>query len=86
MFVNLINYCDAINMNVFDIVPFTIIVNNSKYVEDTLDIVQAIMEFVEANKYHKNNLISNKKYKDLFYYDKNYDSLKNQYIIINKSF
>jgi len=86
MFINMINYCDAINMNVFDIVPFTIIVSNSKYVEDTLDIVQAIMEFVEVNKYHKSNLISNKKYNDLFYYDKNYDSLKNQYIIINKSF
>ena len=86
MFVNLINYCDSINMNVFDIVPFTIIVNNSKYVEDTLDIVQAIMEFVEVNKYHKSNLISNKKYKDLFNYDKNYESLKHQYIIINKSF
>ena len=86
MFINLINYCDKININIFDIVPFTIIVNNSQYVEETLEIVQALMEFVEINKYHKGNLISNKKYNELFWYDKNYESLTNTYVNINKNF
>ena len=86
MFINLINYCDKVNINVFDIVPFTIIVNNSQYIEETLEIVQTIMDFVEVNKYHKGNLYSNKKYNELFWYDKNYESLKNQYININKNF
>jgi hypothetical protein len=86
MFINLINYCDKININIFDIVPFTIIVNNSQYVEETLEILQAIMEFVEKHKYNKCNLISNKKYNELFYYDKNYESLTNTYININKTF
>ena len=86
MFINLINYYYKININIFDIVPFTIIVNNSQYVEETLEILQAIMEFVEMNKYSKNNLVSNKKYNDLFYYDKNYESLTNTYININKNF
>ena len=86
MFLNLINYCDKVNINIFDIVPFTIIVNNSQYLEETLEILQAIMEFVEINKYTKRNLMSNKKYNELFFYDKNYESLKNTYININKSF
>ena len=86
MFINLINYCDKENINVFDIVPFTIIVNNSQYIEETLDIIQALIEFVEENKYRKGNLNSTKKYNELFWFDKNYDSLTNQYVNINKTF
>ena len=86
MFINLINYCDKENINVFDIVPFTIIVNNSQYIEETLDIIQALMEFVETNKHRKGNLNSNKKYNELFWFDKNYESLTNQYVNINKTF
>ena len=86
MFINLINYCDKSNINVFDIVPFTIIVNNSQYIEETLDIIQALMEFVETNKHFKGNLVSNKKYNELFWYDKNYELLTNQYVNINKNF
>ena len=86
MFINLINYCDKENINVFDIVPFTIIVNNSQYIEDTLDIIQSLMEFVEKNKYSKGNLYSNTKYNELFWFDKNYELLSNQYVNINKNF
>ena len=86
MFINLINYCDKTNINVFDIVPFTIIINNSQYVEEALDIVQVLMEFVEMNKYHKGNLYSNKKYNELFWYDKNFSTITNQYVNINKTF
>ena len=86
MFINLINYCDKANINVFDIVPFTIVVNNSQYIEETLDIVQALIDFVETNKHFKRNLVTNKKYNELFWFDKNYDSLTNQYVNINKNF
>ena len=86
MFINLINYCDKVNINVFDIVPFTLIISNSQYVEEALELVQSLMEFVEINKYHKGNLYSNKKYNELFWYDKNFESLTNQYVNINKTF
>ena len=84
MFVNLINYCDKKNINVFEIVPFTMIISNSMNIQNTLNKIEKIMNQVKNNK--KNNLISNYKYNEIFNEDKYFESLKNQYIYINKNF
>ena len=84
MFVNLINYCDKKNINVFEIVPFTMVISNSMNIQNTLNKIEKIMNQVKNNK--KNNLISNYKYNEIFNEDKYFESLKNQYIYINKNF
>ena len=86
MFINLINYCDKENINVFEIVPFTMIINNTNYIENTLDKIEKIMNFVEKNKRNKNNIISKQKYNEIFNEDKFFESLNNQYIYIDKNF
>ena len=86
MFINLINYCDIININVFDLVPFTIIINNTKDVEYCLEAISDIINFVNKNKNINKNLITNKKYSDLFWFDKNFESLKREYLNIDKNF
>ena len=86
MFINLINYCDKENINVFEIVPFTMIINNSNSIENTLEKIEKVMNFVEKNKKNKYNIISKQKYNDIFDDDKYFETLKNQYIYINKNF
>ena len=86
MFLNLINYCDKINMNVFDVVPFTVIINNSPEVELGLEALKDIVAFVSKNKSNETDIISNRKYNEHFWFDKNYESIKKQYININKNF
>ena len=86
MFLNLINYCDKKNINVFEIVPFTMIISNSINIQNTLNKIEKIMNLVNDNKYSKKNIISNQKYNEIFNEDKYFDSLKNQYIYINKNF
>ena len=86
MFINLINYCDKIKMNVFDIVPFTIIINNSPDVEVGLDALKEIVSFVEKNSNKNKNLITNRKYNEHFWFDKNFEKISKQYININKNF
>ena len=86
MFLNLINYCDKKNINVFEIVPFTMIISNSVNIQNTLNKIEKIMDLVNDNKYSKKNIISNQKYNEIFNEDKYFDSLKNQYIYINKNF
>ena len=86
MFNNLINYCDKINMNVFDIVPFTVIINNSPEVELGLESLKEIVYFVNKNKSNDLNIISNRKYSEHFWFDKNYKNVNKQYININKNF
>ena len=86
MFLNLIKYCDEINMNVFDIVPFTILINNSPDVELGLEALKDIVLFVEKNSNQSKNLITNRKYCDHFWFDKNYENITKQYININKNF
>ena len=86
MFINLINYCDKVNINVFNLVPFTIIINNTKDVDYCLDALREIMEFAEKNYSNNKNLITNRKYSDSFWFDKNFENLKKQYININKNF
>ena len=86
MFLNLINYCDKKNINVFEIVPFTMIISNSINIQNTFNKIEKIMDLVNDNKYSKKNIISNQKYNEIFNEDKYFDSLKNQYIYINKNF
>ena len=86
MFLNLINYCDKISMNVFNVVPFTVIINNSPDVELSLEALKEIVDFVNKNKIIDSDIISNRKYNDHFWFDKNYENVSKQYININKNF
>ena len=86
MFINLISYCDKININVFDLVPLTIIVSNSRDVDFCLEALRDLINFVEKKKLIGKNLITNKKYNNHFWYDKNYENIDKQYIYINKNF
>ena len=86
LFVNLINYCDKININAFNLVPFTIIINNTKDVDYYLEGIKEIVDFVNKNNNLKNDLITNRNYSDHFYFDKNFENLERQYININKNF
>ena len=86
MFKNLISYCDRVNLNVFDFVPFTMIVNYSKDIEPFLKALKEIMDFINTKKNANEDLITNRKYSDHFWFDKNYNYLENQYININKNF
>jgi hypothetical protein len=86
MFINLINYCDKININTFNLVPFTVIINNTKDVDYYLEAIYEIVDFLNRNNDIKNNLITNRKYNEHFYFDKNFEGLNRQYININKNF
>ena len=86
MFINLINYCDQININVFDLVPFTVIINNTKDVDYCLEALSDLIKFVNKNKNINKNIITNKLYNDHFWFDKNFENLKRQYINIDKNF
>ena len=86
MFINLINYCDKININVFNLVPFTIIINNTKDVDFCLEAIYDIIHFVNKNRNINRDIITNRKYSDHFWFDKNFENLKNQYIYINKNY
>ena len=86
MFINLINYCDQINVNVFELVPFTLIINNTKDVDYCLEAISDLINFVNKYKDINKNIITNKKYNDHFWFDKNFEALKRQYINIDKNF
>ena len=86
MFINLINYCDKINLNVFEIVPFTIIINNTPDLEFGLEALNEVVLFVSSKWDQNSDLITNRKYFEHFWFDKNYDNIKNQIIYINKNF
>ena len=73
-------------MNVFDILPFTMLINNSPDVLLRLDAIKEIVEFVKKNGKKNVNMITNRKYKDHFWFDKNFNNINKQYININKNF
>ena len=89
LFINLIQYCDKVNLNVFDFVPFTIIIQTSK-INDCFDSLNEIFQLIQNNSNIYNNgekdFIVNKNYYDLFGFDKNFSELKNTPIYINKNF
>ena len=86
MFINLITFCDKANINAFNLVPFTIIINNTKDVDYCLEAIYDIIDFLNNNKVTNKDLITNKKYSEHFWFDKNFENLKNQYINMNKNF
>ena len=86
MFINLISYCDKIKYNIFEIVPFTIILSNTKDLETATKSLKEIIDFLENNKNTEKNIIINKLYREQFWYDKNYENLSNQIIYFNKNF
>ena len=93
MFIHLINYCDKVNLNVFNYVPFTIIVNNTRFIEDELESFKEIYNFVEyqQNKTdnilnNDSNIIVNRKYIDQFWHEEKIENIQKQYIFINKNF
>ena len=86
MFLNLISYCDEIHYNIFDIVPFTMILSNTKDIDFEMDSLKEIIDFLEENKNSKQNIFINKLYKDHFWYDKNFENINNQIIYFNKNF
>ena len=86
MFINILTYCDKININVFDLVPLTVIVSNSRDIDNCLEALRELINFVEKKKLIGKNLITNRKYNAHFWFDKNYESIDKQYININKNF
>ena len=86
MFLNMISYCDKINYNIFDIVPFTMIFSNTREIDWEMESLKEIMDFLEENKNSKQNIVFNKLYKDQFWYDKNFENINNQIIYFNKNF
>ena len=87
MFINLITYCDQIGYNIFDVVPFTLIISNSKDLEFSFNALKELMDFItKENKNMQNNIITNRKYNEHCWYDKNYEYINSQYINFNKNF
>ena len=86
MFINLITYCDQIGYNIFDVVPFTLIISNSKDLEYSFNALKELMQFLPKEKSQNNNIITNRKYNEHFWYDKNYEYINMQYINFNKNF
>ena len=92
MLILLINYCDKINLNVFNYIPFTIIVSNTRFIDEELQAFREIMNLVDLIKYkniseRKNmDFIFNKKYNDQFWVESKFENLKKQTIFLNKNF
>ena len=86
-FHNLVNYCDKHKINVFDIVPFTIIFSHTKISFETqFKKFKEIYNIVNENLNSEENIILNKQYSEVFDYDKNLINLNNTPIFINKEF
>ena len=86
MFINLISYCDSIGYNIFDLVPFTLIISNTKNLGYNFSALKELMEFIPKENNLDNNILTNRKYKYHFWFDKNYLNINNQYIYFNKNF
>ena len=86
MFLNLIAYCDKIKYNIFEIVPFTLIISYKKDLVFAMKSLKRLIEFIDKNKDNNNDIILDRKYNEYFWYDKNYAKITNQIIYINKNF
>ena len=86
-FINLVKYCDKYKLNVFEIVPFTIIFSHSTTIFDEQFLIfKNIFNIVKENLKSKENLIFNKQYSEVFKYEKNFLNLKNTPLYISKEF
>ena len=86
MFINLIAFCEQIGYNIFDVVPFTLILSNTKDIDYSFNALKELIDFIQKNKNITNNIITNRKYNEHFWYDKNYEFINKQYINFNKNF
>ena len=86
MFINLISYCDSIGYNIFDVVPFTIIISNTKYIGYSFSALKELFEFIPKENNIKNNIMTNRRYGEQFWFDRNFNEIYNQYINFNKNF
>ena len=93
MFIHLINYCDKVNLNVFNYVPLTILINNTKVLGEELESFREIFNFVEYQRNKNENLLNNdksiiinRKYNEQFWFESKFGTIKKQYIYINKNF
>ena len=86
MFINLISYCNSIGYNIFDVVPFTIIISNTKNLGFSFSALKELIDFIPKTNNLKNNIMTNRKYNEHFWFDKNYQDINNQYIYFNKNF
>ena len=86
MFLNMISYCDRIKYNIFEIVPFTLIISYNKNMILSMKSLKELVEFIDKNKDNNSDIITNAKYNEYFWYDKNYEKISNQIIYINKNF
>ena len=86
MFINLISYCNDIGYNIFDVVPFTLIISNSKDLQLSFKSLKELMDFIPKEKNIQKNIITNRKYNEHFWFDKNYDNINNQFINFNKNY
>ena len=87
LFINLIQYCDKVNLNVFNFIPFTIIIHISR-INESFDSLNEIFQLIQNNNFNNSerDFITNKKYFDLFGFDKNFSETKNTPIFIDKHF
>ena len=84
-FINIIKYCDKNNINVFDLIPFTIILSNNKYFEYGSQCFEEIFTYLnehynEYSKLNQDKITLNRLYKDQFHFDLNYTDCTNTYI------
>ena len=86
MFINLITYCDSIGYNIFDVVPFTLIISNTKYIGYSFSALKELLDFIPKENNLKNNIMTNRRYGEQFWFDKNVNDIYNQYIYFNKNF
>ena len=86
MFINLLSYCDSIGYNIFDIVPFTLIISNTKYLGYYFSALKELIEFIPKENNLNKNILTNRKYNQHFWFDRNYLNINNQYIYFNKNF
>lgn len=85
LFINLINYCDKIKANVFELIPFTITLSNNKNFDLGIKLFQEIFDFISENyrEIQNKNLkqfFLNKLYKAHFFYDSHYTFCNSTYI------
>ena len=86
MFINLLSYCDSIDYNIIDIVPFTLIISNTKYLGYYFSALKELIEFIPKENNLNKNILTNRKYNQHFWFDRNYLNINNQYIYFNKNF
>lgn len=92
-FLNLLSYCNDNNINVFDIVPMTVIINNGKGLKTSLEQFKEMMDIFssikkEPSQSNEKGTFIGKLYSDIFRKDnqKNKKDFNNVYVYVPYSF